>query len=336
MLPEILIPWYRENARDLPWRKDREPYHIWLSEIMLQQTRVEAVKDYYARFLKELPDIKSLAEAEESRLLKLWEGLGYYNRARNLQKAAKWIAFENNGAFPSQYEEILELPGIGEYTAGAIASNCFDEPVAAVDGNVLRVISRITESYEDILKTSVKKNVKRKLEEVYPRKECGDFTQSLMELGAIVCVPSGKPRCEICPAADICLSHKNGTEMQLPVKEKKKARKIEYKTVFILRCGSKTAVRKRKDRGLLAGMWELPNAEGKMTAEEALKTAREWGCGPFNLTKQTERKHIFSHVEWDMTGFYIECGQEAPDMEWADDDKMRETIALPTAFKQFF
>lgn len=335
-LPDKLIPWYKENARELPWRKDREPYHIWLSEIMLQQTRVEAVKEYYLRFLKQLPTIKDLAEASEDRLLKLWEGLGYYNRARNLQKAAKIITFENNGVFPSEYSEILTLPGIGEYTAGAIASNCFDEPVAAVDGNVLRVISRITENYDDILKASTKKYVKTELEKVYPHTGCGDFTQSLMELGAIVCIPAGKPKCEICPAKEFCFAFRNQTFMELPVKIKKKDRRIEERTVFVLRCKDKIAVRRRESKGLLAGLWEFPNVLGKKTAPEALQTIEAWEGRPISLQKEAQRKHIFSHVEWHMACFYIECENEIETMTWVSGRLLESEIALPTAFKLFW
>ncbi|MCI9597323.1 MAG: A/G-specific adenine glycosylase [Firmicutes bacterium] len=335
MLPEALIPWYRTNARDLPWRKDKEPYHVWLSEIMLQQTRVEAVKGYYSRFLAELPDIPSLAKVEESRLLKLWEGLGYYNRARNLQKAAKVIITEHMGAFPSEYREIISLPGIGEYTAGAIASTCFDQPVAAVDGNVTRVLSRIMESYEDVLKPAVKKQMKQDLEAVYPQSGCGEFTQALMELGAIVCVPNGKPKCEICPAGGFCLARRNKTQLELPVKIKKKDRRIEAYTVFALHCQGKTAVRRREDSGLLAGLWELPNIPGAASAQDALRTAEEWGCGWLLLKKQVERKHIFTHVQWDMTCFYLECGRAAEGLEWVDDRELHGSVPLPTAFRQF-
>lgn len=335
MLPGALIPWYQANARELPWRKDKEPYHVWLSEIMLQQTRVEAVKGYYSRFLAELPDIQALAEAEESRLLKLWEGLGYYNRARNLQKAAKTIMDEYHGAFPSEYSEMLRLPGIGEYTAGAVASNCFDQPIAAVDGNVMRVLSRITESYEDILKPAVKRQMKQQLEAVYPQTGCGDFTQALMELGAIICVPNGKPKCEICPAREFCLAQRNGTQLELPVKCKKKERKIEERTVFAFHCQGKTAVRRREGSGLLAGLWELPNVPGTMTAQGALKAAEQWGCGPLLLKRQAERKHVFTHVQWNMTCFYIECGRETEGLEWVADREIDDLIPLPTAFRQF-
>ncbi|MCB6994001.1 A/G-specific adenine glycosylase [bacterium 210820-DFI.6.37] len=336
LLPKRLIPWYRENARDLPWRRDKDPYHVWISEIMLQQTRVAAVKEYYIRFLKELPDIRALAEVEEGKLLKLWEGLGYYNRARNLRKAAKKIVCENNGVFPSEYSEILTLPGIGEYTAGAVASVCFDEAVAAVDGNVLRILSRITESYDDILKASTKKQAKRRLEAVYPKEDCGDFTQSLMELGATVCGPSGKPKCQSCPVEDICVAHAKGIETSLPVKITKKNRRVEERTVFVLRRGDKVAARKRETEGLLAGMWEFPNVLGKLTAEEALETADRWGCGPALLEREIFRKHIFSHVQWDMTCFYIQCLKETEQLEWVSGKALSERMALPTAFRQFW
>ena len=335
-LPETLMPWFRKNARKLPWREDKEPYHVWLSEIMLQQTRVEAVKNYYIRFLKELPEIKDLAEVQEEKLLKLWEGLGYYNRAKNLQKAAQSVISENNGVFPSEYSEILTLPGIGEYTAGAIASSCFDQPVAAVDGNVLRVISRITESYEDILKPAVKRNVKMRLEEVYPDTDCGTFTQSLMELGAIVCLPGGMPKCSICPVKDFCIARKNGTQMELPVKKKKKEKRIEERTVFVLSCRGKVALCRRKEKGLLAGMWEFPNVLGRQTAEQALETAESWGCRPVRLQKELVRSHIFSHVRWDMICFYIDCECEGQALSWHENQDVTAHIPLPTAFRQFW
>lgn len=335
-LPKALIPWFQKNARKLPWREDKEPYHVWLSEIMLQQTRVEAVRNYYIRFLSELPTIEALAEAEEEKLLKLWEGLGYYNRAKNLQKAARIIISENNGVFPSEYSEILTLPGIGEYTAGAIASNCFDQPVAAVDGNVLRVISRMTESYEDILKPAIKRDVKRRLEQVYPDTDCGTFTQSLMELGATVCLPGGMPKCSICPAEAFCIARKNGTQMELPVKKKKKAKRIEERTVFVLSCKGKVALCRRARQGLLAGMWEFPNVLGRQTAEQALETAENWGCSPVHLTRELVRSHIFSHVRWDMICFYVDCECESQMLNWYEKQDVTARIALPTAFRQFW
>ena len=207
-LAEPLIAWYRQNKRDLPWRATADPYRIWVSEIMLQQTRVEAVKPYYERFLSELPGVRELADVPEERLLKLWEGLGYYNRARNMQKAARQIVEDYGGRFPVTYEEIRNLKGIGNYTAGAIASFAYGILKPAVDGNVLRVISRVTADGSDIMKPSTKSRIEKKLEEAIPDGAACDFNQGLIELGAIVCVPNGRPKCGECPlAAGLSLIH---------------------------------------------------------------------------------------------------------------------------------
>ena len=241
-LPGALLPWFRENARDLPWRRDREPYHVWLSEIMLQQTRVEAVRGYYLRFLEALPTVAALAETDEGALLKLWEGLGYYSRARNLQKAARVIVSEHGGRFPEDFDAIRALPGVGPYTAGAIASICFEQPRAAVDGNVLRVLSRITECGEPVDLPEVRADFTARLERVYPAGSCGAFTQSLMELGATVCTPRS-PRCESCPCAAFCLARERGTAAALPARLPKKDKRVEERTVFLLRCGDRLGLR---------------------------------------------------------------------------------------------
>lgn len=332
-LPELLLPWYAGTARDLPWRHDREPYHVWLSEIMLQQTRVEAVKGYYNRFLTALPTIEQLANAEENLLLKLWEGLGYYNRVRNLQKAAQIITDEYGGRFPQRYADILALPGIGTYTAGAIASICFEQPTPAVDGNVLRVIARLTEDFAVIDTPQKKREITAALAAVYPAGHCGAFTQSLMELGAVVCVPNGVPNCAACPLESLCRAHKNGTEQLLPVRKEKKARRLEARTVFILTCGDKLAVRKRAPHGLLAGLWELPNQKGKLDERQAAASAAEWGVQPAALEKVLHRRHIFTHVEWQMTCYAFRCLHEADTFFWADADDLKQHIALPTAFQ---
>ena len=335
LLPDALLPWYRENARALPWRKDRDPYHVWLSEIMLQQTRVEAVKAYYKRFLAELPDISSLANAEEDRLLKLWEGLGYYNRARNLQKAARKIMSEHDGKMPSDYNEIADLPGIGAYTAGAISSICYELPVPAVDGNVLRVAARITEYFDSVDKPRVKDAVSARLAAVYPAGSCGNFTQALMELGATVCLPTGAPKCAVCPAAAFCLARRNGTADLLPVRDKKKARRVEEKTVFVLKCAGKIAIQKRADRGLLAGLWQLPNTENTLSAAEAMQAAAAWGAAPVNPEKRVCKQHIFTHVQWNMTCYYIQCRNCCDGFVWADPAELRGKYSLPTAFRMF-
>lgn len=330
-----MTDWYGENKRDLPWRKDKNPYHVWVSEIMLQQTRVEAARDYYIRFMKELPAVSDLAEADEQTLLKLWQGLGYYNRIRNMHKAAEVIQEELGGSFPTEYEEIKALPGIGDYTAGAIASICFDQPVAAVDGNVLRVMSRLCEDYEDIKSAAMKKRMAVYLQKLYPAENCGDFTQGLIELGALVCVPNGPPKCEVCPVRDFCQARENGTVGRLPVKSSKKERKRVKKTVFILRCEGRVAVRKRGKTGLLAGLYEFPNIDQELTAEEAVRQAEDWGCRPRDLQRKAEFKHVFTHVEWEMTGYYFSCDSENTDFQWADEKQMAEEIPLPSAFGYF-
>ena len=331
-LPEKLLPWFDKNKRDLPWRRDRDPYHVWLSEIMLQQTRVEAVKGYYARFLETLPTVQALALCEEDQLLKLWEGLGYYNRARNLQKAAKLVA---ETGFPDTYEGLLALPGVGEYTAGAVASICFDRPVAAVDGNVLRVAARYLADDSPITEPAVKKQVKAALEAVYPAERPGDFTQALMELGATVCGPNGPPKCEICPLKGQCRAFLEQKTPFFPVRAEKKARKEQKRTVFLLRCGDRLALEKRPARGLLAGLWQLPNVEGECSTEQAIRQAAEWGCEPHDLLTQRGKKHIFTHITWEMEGFELACGREDPRFVWVTAEDLEQEYALPTAFRQF-
>ena len=334
-LPGALLPWYSQNKRDLPWRSDRQPYHVWISEIMLQQTRVEAVKGYYARFLAELPTIEALANCDDDALHKLWEGLGYYSRVRNLKKAAQVIMEQYAGEFPGEYENVLALPGIGEYTAGAICSICFDAPTPAVDGNVLRVISRITDDATPIDIPAYKKQIQQALTSIYP-KETGDFTQALMELGATVCGPNRKPDCGNCPCRDFCQGHAHGTAENLPVKLPKKGRKEEKLTVFIFSCDGKYAVRKRDSRGLLADLWEFPNNSGCMHVEQALDAAADMGLRPREVLRQLERKHIFTHIQWNMRGFYIEVAEPAGDFRWLTAQQIQQEAALPTAFRQFW
>lgn len=332
---EALIPWYEAHKRELPWRQDKEPYHVWLSEIMLQQTRVEAVKEYYRRFVTALPTIPDLAEAPEEQILKLWEGLGYYNRVRNLQKAAQTICADYTGVFPSEYAQIRSLSGIGDYTAGAIASICFDAPTPAVDGNVLRVYSRLLADDANIDLQTTKKRITRKLQETYPRKNPGIATQALMELGATVCVPNGAPRCDVCPVAEICQAREQDTWRNLPVRSEKKKRKIVDKTVFILLTEDTVALHKRSASGLLAGMWEFPNVDVKLDKQEAVTQVTGWQAEPVDLLMQTSYTHIFSHVEWHMTAYYIRCRRTNKKWKWVTKESLDETYALPSAFRPF-
>lgn len=338
-MAEPLVSWYRENKRDLPWRDIGDPYRIWISEIMLQQTRVEAVKPFYARFLKELPEVSDLAKAEEDKLLKLWEGLGYYNRVRNMQKAAQQIMETHGGEFPRDYEAIRGLTGIGNYTAGAIGSFAFGIPKPAVDGNVLRVISRVTGSYEDIMKASTKTKVEEQLEAVIPKDAACDFNQGLIELGAIVCVPNGAPKCDICPLAHLCEANQKGIQDELPVKKKAKERRIEKKTVFIFKDGENVAIRKREAKGLLAGLYELPNVEGHLTQKAALEYSRQIGLAPLRIKALGEAKHIFSHVEWHMKGYGIRVDELenscTEDMIFIHPEEVEKEYPIPAAFDTY-
>ncbi len=334
-LPGALLPWYDLNKRDLPWRKDKDPYHIWVSEIMLQQTRVEAVRGYYTRFLKALPTIETLANADDGLLHKLWEGLGYYSRVRNLKKAAVYIKEHHDGVFPREYAQVRSLPGIGEYTAGAICSIALGQPTPAVDGNVLRVVSRLTDDSTPIDTPAYKKAVRNALAAIYPA-EAGEFTQSLMELGATVCGPNRKPECDQCPCKDFCLGFRNGTAENLPIKTPKQARRIEEKTVFILKCDDLLALEKRPNKGLLAGLWQFPNTAGKLDINEALEWLAHNGLKPKELLRQVERKHVFTHILWQMRGIYMEVAQAAGDYVWMTAEQINEQATLPTAFRQFW
>ena len=326
-LPVPLLRWYHENARVLPWRSDPTPYHVWLSEIMLQQTRVAAVLDYYRRFLEELPTVAHLAEVEEDRLMKLWQGLGYYNRARNLQKAARQIMEEHGGVFPDTYEEIRALCGVGDYTAGAIASIAFGIPAPAVDGNLLRVVSRLTGDERDITKPQVKTAVGEALKEVMPVRAPGDFNQALMELGATVCLPNGAPLCDRCPAREFCVAYLNGRTDQLPVKAPKKQRRIEERTVFLIFYQNKVALRRREKKGLLAGLWEYPN---ELSPAPCPVEAAALADGPVG-------KHIFTHIEWRMRGVMVETEEEnLPEgWIWAGRQELEQEYAVPNAFQAF-
>ncbi len=332
-----LLFWFRNHARVLPWREEPTPYHVWISEIMLQQTRVEAVKAYYLRFLEALPDLPALAEVEEERLLKLWEGLGYYNRARNLKKAAEEAVVRFGGELPASYEELLSLPGIGSYTAGAIASIAYGIPEPAVDGNVLRVISRLLASREDILKQSVKRRMEALLRDTMPKDAAGAFNQALMEVGALVCVPGGVPRCSECPLRGLCLAGREGITEEIPVKTPKKARVVEERTVFAVLRGSQVLLHKRPARGLLAGLYELPGTEGHLSGPEALDWLGVEAADVELFEPLPDAKHVFSHVEWRMKGYCVRLkeGVETEAGFFADREEARKTFALPGAFRAY-
>ncbi|MGN0338607.1 MAG: A/G-specific adenine glycosylase [Lachnospiraceae bacterium] len=336
-LVEPLLDWYPSHARVLPWREDPTPYHVWVSEIMLQQTRVEAVKPFYARFMEALPDVQALAECETDRLLKLWEGLGYYNRVRNMQIAAQTIMSDYGGVIPADYEELLKLKGIGHYTAAAISSIAYGRPAAAVDGNVLRIVMRAAEDDSDIAKQSVKTKVEETLRPVIPQGCAGMFTQAMMELGATVCVPNGEPLCDDCPWQKLCLAHAHGTIGQIPVKTKPKARRLEKKTVLVIRDGDRVLLQKRPEQGLLAGMYEFPHLEGYTSEKQVLDFVKEQGLSPIRIQKLPEAKHIFSHVEWQMRGYavLVEEPQVEGEFLFVEPAASEEHYAIPAAYAAY-
>ncbi|MDO4517100.1 MAG: A/G-specific adenine glycosylase [Bacillota bacterium] len=332
LLPIPLLDWYRENARDLPWRREPTPYRVWVSEIMLQQTRVAAVLGYFARFMEAFPTVRDLAEAPEDQLMKLWQGLGYYSRARNLQKAARQIVTDFGGDFPRDYAALRSLAGVGDYTAAALASIAFGQPVPAVDGNLLRVSARIMGDRTDITTSKGKKHFTAALQEIIPLDCPGRFNQAMMDLGATVCLPNGAPLCDKCPAADFCVAHREGTAGELPVKPAKKPRRVEERTVYFLFYEGKVALRRRPSRGLLAGLWEYPN---ELT--DVLDPLSAWGLRAGILEFAGTGIHIFTHVEWHMTA--RKCRLTSPDLPegwvWADRAALRDQYAIPSAFASF-
>ena len=330
-IPAPLLSWYRANKRTLPWRENPTPYRVWVSEIMLQQTRVEAVKEYYARFIRELPTVEALAACEEEKLLKLWEGLGYYSRARNLQKAAKLLVRVYGGEFPSDIESLKSLPGVGSYTAGAIASIAFGKRVAAVDGNVFRVAARLEENPTPIDKPAYRKYLEETLSAVYPEegKACAEFTQGLFALGALVCKPQS-PDCPSCPLNSLCRANQKGTQALFPVMPEKRGKRQERVGVFLIETPSGFCIRRREE-GVLKGMNEFPSAllsEGE-TPEKILN---EWGMSAFTEVKRKKYVHIFTHIRWDIECVWVRA-EDAPFDAYALDE-IEESISLPTAFKQ--
>ena len=337
---EPLIRWYDEGRRILPWREDVTPYHVWVSEIMLQQTRVEAVKPYYDRFMKALPDIAALAGAEEEELLKLWEGLGYYNRVRNLKKAAQIVMEKYDGRMPGEYEKLIELPGVGSYTAGAVSSIAYGRRIPAVDGNVLRVLSRLRGDDRDISKSQVRTEIEEELQLTMPKDRPGDFNQALMELGAMVCVPTGMPHCTKCPWEKLCTAHLKGRELEFPYKTPKKPRTIEEKTVLIIRDETKAALNQRPKKGLLAGMYEFPCLEGHLTRRQVIAYLKKEGLSVLRIEPLEESRHIFTHKEWHMIGYAVKVDELAKrnsqgSMIFAEPDEIKDKYPIPSAYRVY-
>ena len=330
-----LLAWYDQNRRILPWREKPTPYRVWISEIMLQQTRVEAVRPYFERFLNTLPDLVSLAAADPELLLKLWEGLGYYSRVRNLQKAAQQVVAGGATDLPADYDALLRLPGVGSYTAGAVASIAFGIPVPAVDGNVLRVASRLAASADNISLPATKKAVEAAIAARQPADRPGDYNQALMELGATVCIPGGAPHCLVCPVRTLCAGYAQGVAGDLPVKDAKKPRRVERKTVFLLCCGDRIAVQKRPPTGLLASLWEYPTADGILTARQADACVTDWGLQVVGIRRLRMAKHLFTHVEWDMLGYWVEVARPEAAFAWVEYRHLVADYAVPSAYAAY-
>ena len=342
-LAQLIAPtlvWYDANKRILPWRGIRDPYRIWISEIMLQQTRVEAVKEYYARFTAACPDIAALAAIDDDALMKLWQGLGYYSRARNLKKAALVMMERYEGQMPHAYDEVASLPGIGAYTAGAICSIAYDLPVPAVDGNVLRILSRVRCDERDIIKEATKKAVRTELLAVMPMRRSGELNQAFMDIGATVCLPNGEPGCGECPWAVVCLAKKTGRISELPNRKKAKKRRIEERTIIVIRDGERVLLHKRPPKGLLAGLYEPLNIEGYKGEQETRDLVRSLGLDPLHIASLGEAKHIFSHIEWHMKGYAVRVADAA---DYADKDgyllvekqRIREGFSIPSAYAAY-
>ena len=353
---KALLDWYDQNHREMAWRSDPKPYHVWLSEIMLQQTRVEAVREYYDRFLRELPTVSDLAKAPEEQLLKLWQGLGYYNRVRNLQKAAQIVVEQYGGELPGDYDALEQLPGIGSYTAGAISSIAFGLPYPVVDGNVLRILSRLRKDGRNITDAAVREDIRQELLVTMERSRPGDFNQALMELGATVCLPNGAPMCQVCPWNESCLACRDACWETYPVKDKPKARAIEQKTVLMIYAEDRILLHKRPEKGLLAGLYEFPMLEGKVAAAKLLSEIHTQlpeleeellvGIEKQKSAKLKQMKHIFSHKEWHMTGYEIRMSDKKPLPEdgkrllpegyvWATEAELEQQYAVPNAFRGF-
>ncbi|MBP5199656.1 MAG: A/G-specific adenine glycosylase [Schwartzia sp.] len=343
-----LLKWFRARARSLPWRDDPRPYFVWISEIMLQQTRVAAVMPYFSRFVAALPNVASLAAADDDALMKLWEGLGYYSRARNLKKAAQVVMEKHGGVIPDDFDQLLALPGVGRYTAGAIASIAYGKRVPAVDGNVLRVVARLTASREDVLREKTKRAVEDALASVMP-KDAGQFNQAMMELGALVCLPRAA-HCGECPLAGLCRAHAEGIENELPVKAMKKERRVEPRTVLLIERDGKFAIAKRPKRGLLAELWEFPNLTGEKKRAELLALCKNAGLSVKSARRMKAARHIFTHIEWRLTGWHIRLDETAesvreeraaygnsplPHLTWATREELSEIYGIPAAFHAY-
>ncbi len=330
-----ILSWYHEHRRTMPWREEPLPYYIWISEIMLQQTRVDTVIPYFHRFIEKYPDIRSLAESDEEELLKYWEGLGYYQRVRNLRITAIDLLENHDARLPESFEELLKLKGIGEYTAGAIASEAFGEKVPAVDGNVYRVMARLTGERGDIRDRIVMKRLREAAEDLLPDKDVGDFNQGLIELGALICIPKGSPKCGLCPVKDHCTAYENNLQDEIPLRRKNKERKIEERTVLLLETDGRFAIRKREEGKLLGGLYEIPHEEGFYSRDEVEELVEGMGMEVLSLEGLKDRKFLFTHIEWRLKGYHIRIKSEHHDYIFETPENISRNYTLATAFREY-
>ena len=331
-----VIAWFRKNRRALPFRENRDPYRIWVSEVMLQQTRIEAAIPYFLHFMEENPDLASLAACPDEKLYKLWEGLGYYSRVRNLKRAAVQLMTSYGGTFPRTAKELEKLPGIGSYTAGAIASIAFGEPAPAVDGNVLRVMTRLFADPADISLPATRKRIEEELRAIYPTgDDAGDLTQGIMEIGERICLPNTVPLCDECPLAGLCLAKRVDKCLSFPKKSPKKERKILDKTLFLFSVGEEFALEKRPPEGLLASLWGFPMADGALKKEEVIPFLKNEGLSPLSVKSAGRAKHVFTHLEWHITGYFVELPAKNEKWVWETPEKILAVYSIPSAFRAF-
>lgn len=328
-----LLSWYLLNHRDLPWRKDHDFYHVYLSEVMLQQTKVESVKGYYERFLSALPSLKDLADAKEDVYLKLWQGLGYYSRVKNLAKGAKYIVSNYGDSYPRTLEELLLVPGIGEYTAKAILSISYDERYIAVDGNLLRVFSRLTCYGKDIHSVQAKKDCEKYFLDLLKEKP-SFFNQALMDLGEMVCSPHGEIHCDICPLKESCKSFASGVADKYPKKSSPIKKKEVMMTVFLLSYQDRYVIRKRKDEGLLSSLYEFWNVKGYLKKEEVNAYLEKEGFNVSSIKELPDSRHVFTHLIWNMKGYEVMLTQIPQNEEYilATKDEIQNRYSIPSAF----
>ena len=329
---QTILSWYDQGHRDLPWRRTQDPYRIWISEIMLQQTRAETVVSYYERFLARYPTVQDLASAPEEELLKAWEGLGYYSRARSLQKAAKEIVARYGGQLPADLEKLRALPGIGDYTAGAIASIAFGIPAAAVDGNVERVLCRWDAIKDEVGTPTVRRQIAARAQALVPPDRPGAFANAMMEMGATMCTPKN-PKCLLCPVREGCMGFAQGIAQELPHKAKKKAQRVENRAVLLVFCENRVLIVKRQEK-LLGGLFVFPDVLEESDPARLCRALEALGIRAAYDEKLGHARHVFTHLIWEMDVHAVVADEmtQVPGGQWVSRQELA-ALPLPTAVK---